>query len=150
MKVRSGHSTNSMLSGRSTIDCLLLQPTDVGLSCLPSTPWEVHFLPDERASANMAEFALRSLAGMAEANPVISLPGQLPHLGSHLTIHKLFYAIFIVLTVGHTAFFIWGFRLKRKLVEPRDVSYTEIAKLLSERYSASTEYPEQSYRGRPG
>ena len=140
-----------MLSGRSTIDFLSLQPTDVGLSCFPSTPWEVHFLPDERVRANMAEFALRSLAGMVEANPVISLPGQVPHLGSHLTVHKFYcYGILFVLAVGHTAFFIWGFRLQRKSVEPRDDSYTGIARLLSERYSASTEYSEQSYRGRPG
>ena len=140
-----------MRSGRSTIDCLSLQPTDVGLSCFPSTPWEVHYLPDERAGANMAEFALRSLAVMVEANPVISLPGQVPHLGSHLTIHKSFcYGILIALTVGHLAFCSWGFRLQKKSAEPRDDSYTGIARLLSERYSTPTEYSEQSYRGRPG
>ena len=117
----------------------------------PSTPWEVHNLSDERASANMAEFALRSLAGMVEANPVISLPGKVPHLGSHLTIYyKSFCGILIVIIVGHLAFCIVGLWLKTKSVEPKDDSYTGIARLLSERYSASTEYSVQSYRGRPG
>ena len=139
-----------MPSSRSTIDCLSLEPTDFLSLLFPSTPWEVHNLPDERASANMAEFALRSLAGMVEANPVISLPGKVPHLGSHLTIHKSFYGILIILVFGHLAFCIVGIRLKMKSVEPKDDSYTGIARLLSERYSASTEYSVRSYRGRPG
>ena len=138
-----------MPSSRSTIDCPSLEPTDFLSLLFPSTPWEVHYLPDERASANMAEFALRSLAGMVEANPVISLPGKVPHLGSHLTIYKPFYGILITLIVGHLAFCIVGIRLKMKSVEPKDDSYTGIARLLSERYSASTEYSVQSYRGRP-
>ena len=140
-----------MPSSTSTIDRLSFKPTDFLSLLFPSTPWEVHNLSDERASANMAEFALRSLAGMVEANPVISLPGKVPHLGSHLTINSRFcLGMVIPLIVGHLAFCIVGIRLKTKTVEPKDDSYTGIARMLSERYSASTEYSGQSYRGRPG
>ena len=99
----------------------------------------------------MAEFALRSLAGMVEANPVISLPGKVPQLGSHLTIHKsLCYSILIVIGVRHSTFYLIGIWLKMKSVEPEDDSYVGIARLLSKRYSASTEHSAQSYRGRTG
>lgn len=36
----------------------------------------------------MAEFALRSLATMAEQNPSIQFPSRVPHLGSRLTIYS--------------------------------------------------------------
>ena len=104
-----------------------------------STPLDVHGLPDERAGANMAEFALRSLAAMVEGNPVISLPGKVPQLGSHLTIHKCFcLGILSAIMAGHLARSNFT-SLMTISVEKIDPDYVEIAKLLSERVFASRE-----------
>ena len=35
----------------------------------------------------MAEFAIGSIATMADNNPPIQAPGMVPHLGSHLNVH---------------------------------------------------------------
>lgn len=98
----------------------------------------------------MAEFALRSLAAMVEGNPTISLPGKVPHLGSHLTVHKGFCNnILLFIVLGHLALIAMIPAMARTVVL-RDDSYVQIAGLLSERFSASSEYPVQSYRGRTG
>ena len=98
----------------------------------------------------MAEFALRSLAAMVEGNPVISLPGKVPHLGSRLTIHDGFcIGILISITAVHLALFLMILAMTRS-VAIRDDSYVEIARLLSKRFSASREYTVQSYGGRAG
>ena len=53
-----------------------------------NSPWDVHgerFGPQE-VGANMAEFAILSLAKWAQQNPRIDIMGTLPRLGGHLTI----------------------------------------------------------------
>ena len=49
--------------------------------------FELHFQEDQRAGANMAEFAIRSLSTMAYRNPTIQVPGLVPHLGTSLDVH---------------------------------------------------------------
>lgn len=49
--------------------------------------FELHFQDDQRAGANMAEFAIRSLSTMAYRNPTIQVPGLVPHLGTSLDVH---------------------------------------------------------------
>ena len=84
----------------------------------------------------MAEFALRSLATMVEENPVISLPGKVPQLGSHLTIIEPFcFTLLGCIVAGHLLLFI-VMALCTKSVVKTDDSYMEIAKLLSERFGA--------------
>ena len=67
----------------------------------------------------MAEFALGSIATMAELNPRIEIPGRKPYLGSHLrmferwrSIVTLLVSIFVVhaalmLYVAYTAVMSW-------------------------------------------
>lgn len=38
----------------------------------------------------MAEFAIGSIATMANSNPKIEIPGFVPHLGSHLTVRRAY------------------------------------------------------------
>ena len=84
----------------------------------------------------MAEFALRSLATMVEENPVISLPGTVPQLGSHVTIIKKFcLGLLGGIVAGHLLLFI-VIALCTKSVVKTDDSYMDIAKLLSERFGA--------------
>ena len=80
----------------------------------------------------MAEFSLRSLAKMVETNPIISLPGKVPELGSKLTIHKTFrYSLLIGIMAMHSMLCI-GIFLKTRSVVKTDDSPEEIAKLLQE------------------
>ena len=46
----------------------------------------MHWKTPEDVGANMAEFALVSLATMAERNPNIKVPGLVPYLGAKLTV----------------------------------------------------------------
>lgn len=48
---------------------------------------ELHFHNATKAGANMAEFAIRSLSTMAYKNPLVQIPGLVPHLGSSLDVH---------------------------------------------------------------
>ena len=87
----------------------------------------------------MAEFALRSLATMIETNPVISLPGTVPHLGSHLTVFKKFCLGLLGGIVAAHLFLLIAIALCTKSVVKTDDSYTDIANLLSERFGAERE-----------
>ncbi|KAL9630936.1 MAG: hypothetical protein Q9164_006165 [Protoblastenia rupestris] len=51
------------------------------------TPYEVHFQNNKRIGANIASFAMGSLASMVEKNPKILLPGMVPYLGSRLQVN---------------------------------------------------------------
>ena len=116
----------------------------------PSTLWEVHGLPDEQASANIAEFALRSLAKMAEKNPIISLPGQVPQLGSKLTIHRTFcYILLGIIMAMHLALCI-GIALGTKSVVKTDDSPEKIAKLLQDGDFVSKEHARLLQKSWPG
>lgn len=47
---------------------------------------ELHFLNATKAGANMVEFAIRSLSAMAYKNPLVQVPGLVPHLGTSLDV----------------------------------------------------------------
>ena len=91
---------------------------------------EVHGQSDEQASANMAEFALRSLATMVNANPAITLRGKVPNLGSRLNIKKRFcYSLLIVNVAGHLILLVTA--IMTRSVIKMDNSYVETTKFLS-------------------
>lgn len=116
----------------------------------PSTPWEVHDKPDEQAGANMAEFALRSLAKMAETNPIINLPGRVPQLGSNLTIHKTFcYSLLGCIMAMHLVLCV-GIALGTKSVVKTDDSPEKIAKLLQDGDFVSKEHARLLRKSWPG
>ena len=48
--------------------------------------WDIHNKPIDEVGADMAEFALGSIAAMASKNPPQPLPGGLPRLGSQLNV----------------------------------------------------------------
>lgn len=49
--------------------------------------FELHSQDAQTAGANMAEFAIRSLATMAYRNPPIQVPGLVPYLGTSLNVN---------------------------------------------------------------
>ncbi len=81
----------------------------------------------------MAEFALRSLAVMAERNPPIEVPGRVPHLGTRLTVYNHWRYLIILLAciiAGHFAMFVASIWMARPVVVASD-SFVTVAKLLS-------------------
>ena len=83
----------------------------------------------------MAEFALRSLATMAERNPSIRISGHVPHLGSHLTIYNNWRYVVALLAciVGmHFTLLVATAWVTRSVVVTDD-SFVTIARLLNER-----------------
>ena len=105
-----------------------------------STPWETHFLPDERVGANMAEFALRSLATMAELNSSVQISGRFTYLGSHLEVYNHWLNLIAVLLTTaslHLILLLVSVRMTRTVVVTDDSS-TAIAGLLE-----NTERPTQ-------
>ncbi|KAL9622285.1 MAG: hypothetical protein Q9160_003296 [Pyrenula sp. 1 TL-2023] len=59
--------------------------------------WDIHFKTPDEIGANMAEFALISIATMASKNPSVQIAGSLPHLGKQLDIE---WAAALVLLLG--------------------------------------------------
>lgn len=105
------------------------------LCLISSTPWETPSHSDEKAGANMAEFALRSLATMAERNPSIRISGQVPHLGSRLSIynHWRYVVALLACIIGvHFALLVASAWVTKSVVVPDD-SFLAIARLLNER-----------------
>lgn len=51
--------------------------------------WDIHGYSAERAGANIAEFAIGSLATMVSRNPRIYIDGKVPNLGSKLSINAV-------------------------------------------------------------
>ena len=81
----------------------------------------------------MAEFALRSLATMAEGNPSIRYLGRVPHLGSRLTVysHWRYVVALLACIVGvHFALLIATAWVTKSVVVTDD-SYAAIAELLN-------------------
>ena len=62
--------------------------------------WDIHGKPTDEVGANMAEFALGSIATMASNNPAIQIPGHLPTLGSRLEVTWAFAIALLVSIAG--------------------------------------------------
>ena len=75
-----------------------------------SSAWDVHGKPSDEVGANMAEFALGSIATMGSNNPSIQIPGHLPTLGSQLKVTWSFAIALLVSILGfHTLLFALAF-----------------------------------------
>ena len=70
---------------------------------MSSSPWDLHH-PDnktlindsaEKAGANIAEFAIRSLATMVARNPPLYIEGTVPHLGSRLSVNSVAFGVIL-------------------------------------------------------
>ncbi|KAL8955855.1 MAG: hypothetical protein Q9193_006438 [Seirophora villosa] len=97
-----------------------------------TTAWETHGQPDTQVGANMAQFALRSIAAMADRNPRIKLPGRVPHLGSRLNVYNgwLYVAVLLACIVGaHFLLFVGTAWSARSVVVVKD-SHMAIARWL--------------------
>ena len=70
------------------------------LNIRSSSAWDVHGQPADNVGANMAEFALGSIATMGSNNPTTQLPGQLPTPGSRLEVKWSFAISLLVSIVG--------------------------------------------------
>ena len=62
--------------------------------------WEIHFLSIEEIGANMARFAIQSLATMVLRNPAIRIRGSVPYLGSRLVVHWQYFIALLSCIVG--------------------------------------------------
>lgn len=94
------------------------------------TAWEIHFHTADEVGANMAEFAIGSLATMASKNPRIPIHGTVPHLGSRLHVYWP-YAIALCLSIAgiHLALFL-ATVITTKGVISKDDSNLSTARLL--------------------
>ncbi|KAL8923166.1 MAG: hypothetical protein Q9208_004729 [Pyrenodesmia sp. 3 TL-2023] len=94
------------------------------------TAWEVHGQSTSQVGANMARFAIGSIAEMAAANSRIQVQGSVPHLGSHLEIHWGYVlALFMGIITTHLVLFLSAIMAIRK-VAIKDDSFLAIARLL--------------------
>lgn len=59
------------------------------MSTIHRSLWDVHGHDAETAGANVAEFAIGSLATMVSRNRRISINGKVPHLGSKLSMNPV-------------------------------------------------------------
>ena len=92
--------------------------------------WEIHNHKIDEVGANMASFALGSLASMAVRNPSIQVHGLVPILGYHLSIHWNYVVGLCACIVGvHFALFAAAVYTTR-LVVIKDESNLSIARLL--------------------
>ncbi|KAL9012827.1 MAG: hypothetical protein Q9173_002436 [Seirophora scorigena] len=94
------------------------------------TPWEIHWHNATHVGANMAKFAIGSIAQMAAANPPIQVSGSVPKLGSHLEIRWGYAAaLFAGIIVTHLVLFLSAILATRKIAI-KDDSFLAIARLL--------------------
>ena len=92
--------------------------------------WEVHGQNASRVGANMARFAIVSIAEMAAANSRIQVRGLVPRLGSHLEIHwEYAVTLFVGVIITHLVLFLSAIVAIRK-VAIKDDSFLVIARLL--------------------
>ena len=71
------------LFGYSTLLCIVIGNADVP----DRNSWDIHFKEPGEVGANMAEFAICSIASMALENPLLTIPNrQVPILGSKLEV----------------------------------------------------------------
>ena len=81
----------------------------------------------------MAEFAIRSLATMAERNPSVQIPGHVPQLGYHLEIYNnwlYFAAVLGLIIILHATLSVAAAWISRRVVVIDD-SFVAIARLLN-------------------
>ncbi|KAL8642578.1 MAG: hypothetical protein Q9226_008494 [Calogaya cf. arnoldii] len=94
------------------------------------TVWEIHHKNTSHVGANMARFAIGSIAEMAAANSRIQVQGLVPHLGSHLEIHwEYVVPLLIGIITTHLVLFLSAILATRKFVI-KDDSFLAIAHLL--------------------
>ncbi|KAL8910662.1 MAG: hypothetical protein Q9171_004078 [Xanthocarpia ochracea] len=94
------------------------------------TRWEIHYQNASHVGANMARFAIGSIAEMAATNPRIQVQGLVPYLGSHLEIHwKYVGVLFVGIITTHLILFLSAILAIRK-VAIKDDSFLAIARLL--------------------
>lgn len=68
---------------------------------------EIHHHTPEQVGANMAKFALLSLATMVRRNPSVQIRGRVPYLGSRLTVYWQYFIALLSCIVGvHFALFV--------------------------------------------
>ena len=65
-----------------------------------SSPWDIHNQPADYIGDRLALFALGSLATMANLSPLISVPGDVPHLGHSVQIYEPGFTIVWACIVG--------------------------------------------------
>ncbi|KAL8650399.1 MAG: hypothetical protein Q9210_003853 [Variospora velana] len=67
-----------------------------------NTRWDTYGHKDAQVGINMAEFAIRTIAAMAEQNPRIDVEGRVPHLGSRLNVsnHWRYTGVLLACIVG--------------------------------------------------
>ena len=65
-----------------------------------SSPWDIHGHTADYVGDRLALFALGSLAAMANLSPLISVPGDVPFLGSSLQIYEPGFTIVWAWIVG--------------------------------------------------
>ncbi|KAL8847561.1 MAG: hypothetical protein Q9221_007420 [Calogaya cf. arnoldii] len=95
------------------------------------TPWEIHTSDPKDVGANMARFAIGSIAEMASANSQIQVLGLVPHLGSHLEIHwEYVIGLFAGIVITHLLLILSATLAVRK-VAIKDDSFLAIARLLT-------------------
>ena len=72
-----------------------------------SSPWDIHNHTADYVGDRLALFALGSLATMANLNPLISVPGDVPYLGHSVDIFEPGFTIVWACIVGaHLAVFV--------------------------------------------
>ena len=85
------------------------------LILVPSSPYDIHFRQADQVGADVAEFAIGSLATMAYTNPLIQLPGLVPYLGSRLQVHwDYIISLLAGIAAVHLILFVSAVVLKRK------------------------------------
>ncbi|KAI4219046.1 MAG: hypothetical protein L6R36_008593, partial [Xanthoria steineri] len=94
------------------------------------SPWEIHNHDARHVGANMAQFAIGSIAEMAAENRRNQVQGLVPHLGSHLEIRWGYVAaLFAGIIVTHLVLYLSVILAIRK-VAIKDDSFLAIARLL--------------------
>lgn len=92
--------------------------------------WEIHYKDADSVGANMAEFAIGSIAYMANRNPHISFQGNLTHLGQALDPHWQSAIPLLAVIIGaHVAIYATAIYASQHAVI-KDDSMLAIARLL--------------------
>ncbi|KAL8759048.1 MAG: hypothetical protein Q9184_003737 [Pyrenodesmia sp. 2 TL-2023] len=94
------------------------------------TAWETHFKTPRHVGANMAKFAISSIAEMAAANSRIQVQGLVPYVGSHLEIYWVYLVtLFMGIITTHLVLSLSAILASRK-VAIKDDSLLATARLL--------------------
>ena len=99
--------------------------------------WETHYRRPHEVGANMAEFALGSLATMDARNPRLTVPGTRPHLGSTLAVDWRFFVGLCVSMAGIHFLLLAAAGWATLRHAAQDASALAVARLLEPLVSAS-------------